>query len=240
MEIIPAIDLMDGKCVRLRKGDFDQRIVYSDDPLEMAKIFEDEGIVRLHLVDLDGAKAGALRNLEVLEDIANCTDLTIDYGGGIKSVDDARRVFETGADLVTIGSVAVTAPAILKEITALCGPESILIGADVLNEQIHIHGWKVNTGIHIHDFLTGIRALGITRVFCTDIAKDGMLEGVSPALYQQIVSQHQGLSLIASGGVTTLHDLEVLRDAGCTGAIIGKALYEGTITFAELKSLHFI
>lgn len=235
MEIIPAIDIIDGKCVRLQKGNYDEKTVYSENPVEVARMFENEGLTRLHIVDLDGARAGALKNLDVLEDIANCTEMVIDFGGGIKTISDASNVWNAGADFITLGSLAVNDPETVKELIGIYGAKQILIGADVLDEVIMIHGWQKNTGIKILDFIKDLNKAGIENFFCTDISKDGMLEGCSVELYEKIIREFPQIHLIASGGVTTLQDLQTLKNTGCSGAIIGKALYEGTISLHELS-----
>lgn len=235
MEIIPAIDIIDGKCVRLTQGDYDQKKVYNENPLEVAKEFEDNGIKRLHLVDLDGAQKGAVVNWKVLEQIAGKTALTIDFGGGIKKEKDIEIVFESGAAMATIGSMAVKAPDLFAEWVKTYGAEKIFLGADVKDEMIAVGGWLETTGVSIYDFLFEKQQLGITQIFCTDIAKDGLLQGPSTELYRNINAQFPGINLVASGGVSSLADLAALSEAGCSGAIVGKAIYEGKISIRELK-----
>jgi phosphoribosylformimino-5-aminoimidazole carboxamide ribotide isomerase len=235
MQIIPAIDIINGKCVRLSKGDYAKQKVYNDNPVEVAKLFEDAGITQLHLVDLDGAKAGEIKNIKVLEAIANNTNLKIDFGGGIKQLTDVENVFNAGASFATIGSLAIKQPALLQSFIQHFGAAKFLIGADTLNYTIKISGWLTDSGVNIFDFITSLQNMGITNIFCTDIDKDGMQAGPSLQLYTQILEKKSTINLIASGGVTTVADIEQLVVIGCSGAIIGKALYEGTITLTELK-----
>lgn len=234
MTIIPAIDIINGKCVRLTNGDYAQQKIYNENPLEVAKQFEAAGITRLHLVDLDGAKAGAVVNLQVLESIASQTKLVVDFGGGIKTINDVEMVFSAGAAIVTIGSMAVKHPELLEEWLMEFGAAKFLIGADVLDEKIKISGWLEDGGIGIFDFVGKMIGIGVTNIFCTDIAKDGAMKGPSIELYEKILEQHPEVKLIASGGVTTMEDVHQLTAIGCDGAIIGKALYEGTIQINEL------
>jgi phosphoribosylformimino-5-aminoimidazole carboxamide ribotide isomerase len=238
MTIIPAIDIINGNCVRLTKGDYAQQKVYNENPLEVAKQFEDAGIQRVHIVDLDGAKAGSIMNLKVLETIASQTKLLIDFGGGIKKINDVESVFNAGASIVTIGSMAVKHPELLEEWLMEFGADKFLIGADVLDEKIKISGWLEDGGINIFDFIGKMIGLGVTHIFCTDISKDGAMQGPSVALYKKIIAEHPEINLIASGGVTTIEDVIQLKDIGCTGAIIGKAIYEGTIALHTLATLH--
>lgn len=237
MEIIPAIDIIDGKCVRLTHGDYNQKKIYNERPLEVARQFEDAGLNRLHLVDLDGAKAGAVKNWKVLETIAAKTALVIDFGGGIKSEKDVRIVLDSGAAFVTVGSIAVKDEATFTVWLEDFGAGTFLLGADVKNGKLTITGWTEETNIWIYDFIEKYRAKGVTKIFCTDVAKDGALEGPSTDLYTSIVVKFPDLHFIASGGVSSLDDLLMLRDVGCTGAIVGKAIYEGRISLAELKNL---
>jgi len=235
MTIIPAIDIINGKCVRLTKGDYAQQKVYNENPLEVAKQFEDAGITRLHIVDLDGAKAGTIINLKVLETIAAQTKLLIDFGGGVKKINDVEMVFNAGAAIVTIGSMAVKHPELLEEWLMEFGADKFLIGADVLEEKIKISGWLEDGGINIFDFIGKMIGLGATNIFCTDIAKDGVMQGPSIDLYKNIIEQHPEIKLIASGGVSNIDDVIALQQIGCSGAIIGKAIYEGLITLDELS-----
>jgi phosphoribosylformimino-5-aminoimidazole carboxamide ribotide isomerase len=236
MIIIPAIDIIDGKCVRLTKGDYNQQKVYNENPVEVAKQFEAAGLKRLHVVDLDGAKAGKLVNLNVLEVIASATELVIDFGGGIKNINDVNSVFNAGAAMATIGSLAVKEPATIKEWITLFGKEKFFIGADVLNKKIKINGWIEDGGIDVFDFIRSMVDIGATNLFCTDISKDGMMQGAAVELYRQLINAEPSIALTASGGVTTMNDLEEVKKAGCAGAIIGKAIYEGTISLQQLSS----
>jgi phosphoribosylformimino-5-aminoimidazole carboxamide ribotide isomerase len=235
MEIIPAIDLIEGKCVRLTQGDYSQKKIYNENPLEVAKSFEDIGIQRLHLVDLDGAKKGEVVNLKVLESIASKTSLIIDFGGGIKKDSDINSVFDAGAALATIGSVAVKNKDLFFNWIAKYGTARILLGADVKEEKIAIGGWLETTDISVFDFIAENLEQGIHTVFCTDISKDGLLQGPSIELYKKIKLKFPGLNLIASGGVAGMEDLEALAAADCSGAIVGKAIYEGRISMNQLK-----
>ncbi len=236
MEIIPAIDIIDGKCVRLTKGDYSQKKIYNENPLEVSKTFEAAGIKRLHLVDLDGAKAGKIQNLKVLEAIANNTNLQIDFGGGVKQLTDVESILNAGASFITIGSLAVKEPILLQQWIEQFGANKFLIGADTLNYTIKTNGWLIDSGINIFDFISALQTMGITNIFCTDIEKDGMQNGPSVKLYQQIIETNKGINLIASGGVTTIADIDELIKTSCSGAIIGKALYEGTILLTDLKT----
>jgi len=238
MTIIPAIDIIDGKCVRLTQGDYAQQKVYNDNPLEVAKQFEGAGITRVHIVDLDGAKAGTIINLKIVETIASQTKLVIDFGGGIKKINDVENVFNAGAAIATIGSLAVKQPEVLEEWLMEFGADKFLIGADVLSEKIKISGWLEDGGINVFDFIGKMIGLGVTNIFCTDISKDGAMQGPSIDLYKKIIEEHPEINLIASGGVTTINDVVKLTDIGCTGAIIGKAFYEGTIDLQELQTLN--
>ncbi len=235
MEIIPAIDIIDGKCVRLTKGDFEKKIIYNDNPLEVAKSFEAVGIKRLHIVDLDGANWEPLKNIKTLENISTNTSLIIDFGGGIKTVENVQSVFNAGAAMISIGSLAVKDPVLFFQMINEFGPECFLPGADVLFKKIKIHGWKEETGIDVFDFINGIISKGIGQIFCTDISKDGMMEGPSIALYKEIISEFPSLHLIASGGISCFDDLLILDKIGCTGAIVGKAIYEEKITLQQIE-----
>jgi phosphoribosylformimino-5-aminoimidazole carboxamide ribotide isomerase len=237
--IIPAIDIINGKCVRLSKGDYSKQIIYHDDPLKAAKTFEDAGFQRLHIVDLDGAKAGSIKNLNVLENIASHTNLKIDFGGGIKNSDDVINVFNAGAFMVTLGSIAAKNPGIVEEWVMEFGANKILVGADVLNENIKISGWTEDAGITIFDLIRKMLATGIQNFFCTDISKDGMLKGPSLDLYKKIISTFAGINLMASGGVTNIEDVIALKEIGCSGVIIGKAIYEGKISLSQLANINF-
>ena len=236
MQIIPAIDIIEGKCVRLTEGDYTQKKIYNEDPLEVAKQFEGVGLMRLHLVDLDGAKAGAVVNWKVLEKIANKTGLIIDFGGGIKTEVTLKTVLDTGATYATIGSLAVKESATFEEWIERFGAQIFMLGADVYEEKIAVGGWLEKTEIDVFDFIGSYMDKGVTQIFCTDIQKDGKLEGPSIELYQKILQQYPTLQLIASGGVSQLKDLEELRRIGCSGAIVGKAIYENKISLLELSS----
>ena len=238
MIIIPAIDIINGKCVRLTKGDYALQKIYNDSPVEVAKQFADAGLQRVHLVDLDGAKAGRIMNLAVLEAIAVATDLIIDFGGGIKSITDIGNVFNAGAAKVSIGSLAVKHPELLEEWLMEFGPGKFLIGADVMNEKIKISGWLEETSINIYDFIGKMIGLGATDIFCTDISKDGVMQGPSFELYETIIQQHPEINLIASGGVSNIDDVLQLKEIGCGGAIIGKAIYEGNVTLQQLVNIN--
>jgi phosphoribosylformimino-5-aminoimidazole carboxamide ribotide isomerase len=234
IEIIPAIDLIDGKCVRLSQGDFARKKIYNENPLEAAKQFEDAGLRRLHIVDLDGAKNGKVTNLSVLEMIAGNTNLTIDFGGGIKSDEDIESVFEAGVAMASIGSVAVKDVEKFFSWLEKYGGERILLGADVKNEKLAINGWQTATEIEILPFLQEYFRRGVTQTFVTDISKDGLLLGSANELYRKILGAMPDLKLIASGGVSSIADIEELEKIGCAGVIVGKAIYEGRIKLEEL------
>ena len=238
MTIIPAIDIINGKCVRLTKGDYAQQKIYNENPVEVAKQFADAGLQRVHIVDLDGAKAGKILNLGVLESIAAVTNLIIDFGGGIKNINDVSNVFSAGASIATIGSLAVKHPEIVEEWLMEFGADKFLIGADVLEEKIKISGWLEDGGIDIFTFIGKVIGLGAHNIFCTDISKDGVMEGPSVDLYKKIIEQHPEINLMASGGVTTINDVVELKAIGCSGVIIGKAIYEGNITLQQLLSVN--
>lgn len=237
MQIIPAIDLIEGKCVRLTQGDYSQKIVYNTNPLEVALEFEAIGINRLHLVDLDGARAGKVINYKILEAIASKTNLIVDFGGGIKTENDIESIFNSGAAIATIGSLAVKNKDLFFSWLKKYGSDKILLGADVKNELLAIDGWLQTTEISVFDFIRQNITGGVKMIFCTDIAKDGLLQGPSIELYKNLLEQFPGLNLIASGGVSDLKDLTQLKALGCSGAIVGKAIYEGKITIEELKKL---
>ncbi len=235
MEIIPAIDIIDGKCVRLTQGDYEQKKIYNENPLEVALEFESIGIKRLHLVDLDGARAGKIINFKVLERIASKTKLSIDFGGGIKTNDDMETVFNYGADLATVGSIAVKNQELFFTWIKKYGANKILLGADVKNELLAVGGWLETTTVSIFDFIEENMSEGIKNIFCTDISKDGLLQGPSLDLYKNIIDKFPNIHLIASGGVAQISDLEELKKIGCSAAIVGKAIYENRITVDELK-----
>ena len=238
MQIIPAIDIIEGKCVRLTEGDYAQKKIYNEDPLEVAKAFEGIGLMRLHLVDLDGAKAGQVVNWKVLEKIANNTELKIDFGGGIKTEAILKTVLDTGATYATIGSLAVKNELLFQEWIARFGANIFMLGADVLDEKIAIGGWLEKTEISVFDFMKSYIDKGVKQIFCTDIKKDGKLQGPSIELYQKIIEQFPALHLIASGGVSSLDDLIELEEIGCSAVIVGKAIYENKITISELASFY--
>jgi len=235
ISIIPAIDIIEGKCVRLSQGDYAQKKIYNENPLEVAQQFEDIGITRLHLVDLDGAKQGKIVNWKVLEKIAAQTQLVIDFGGGVKTEEAIEMVFNSGASIATVGSIAVKTPELFFSWIQKYGAEKILLGADVKNEKIAISGWLEQTEISVFDFIKENLDKGVSTIFCTDISKDGLLQGTSVDLYEKIVDQFPKVNLIASGGVSSMKDIEEVEKIGCTGVIIGKAIYEGKIKLADLK-----
>lgn len=237
MEIIPAIDIIDGKCIRLTQGDYAQKTIYNENPLELATQFEALGIKRLHLVDLDGARQGKLINYKILETIASKTKLKIDYSGGINTNEAIEQAFAYGADIASIGSVAVKNKELFFSWLKKYGPDKIILGADVKNEKIAINGWLQTTDILLIDFIQENMSNGITTIFCTDISKDGLLQGPSIELYKKIKNKFPELNLIGSGGVSNKEDVALLKEIGCSGIIIGKAIYEGSITMTELKSL---
>ena len=236
MEIIPAIDIIEGKCVRLTHGDFSQKKIYNEHPLEVARQFEDAGLERLHLVDLDGAKEGKVRNWKVLETLAAKTSLVVDFGGGIKSEKDVQIVFDSGAALATVGSMAVKDKETFVLWLQKFGADKFLLGADVKNEKLTISGWTEQTEIWIYDFIEEYKQQGVNQIFCTDVSKDGALEGPSSELYKNIIEKFPSLYFIASGGVSSIDDVFKLQDIGCKGVIIGKAIYEGRIQLEDLKS----
>lgn len=236
MQIIPAIDIIDGKCVRLRQGDYAQKTVYASEPLELAKRFEGVGLHRLHLVDLDGAKQRKIVNYKVLEQIASQTKLHIDFGGGVQSEADVHLAFECGAKQITGGSIAVRKPEIFEQWIEIFGAERIILGADVKDEKIAIGAWAETSEQDLWSFLEHYVRKGIRYVVCTDVSKDGLLQGTSVELYAKIRQQFPDLGLVASGGVTDLKDLETLESMGVWGAIVGKAIYEGRISLESLVS----
>lgn len=235
IEIIPAIDLIDGKCVRLSQGDYNQKIVYNENPLEVAKMFSDIGISRLHLVDLDGAKAHHIVNHKMLERIASNTNLVIDFGGGLKSDDDLRIAFECGASMITGGSIAVKNRDVFIAWINKFGAEKIILGADVKEEKISVGGWLETTDLDLFPFIENYIQQGISKIICTDISKDGMLQGPAIELYKKIIAVHPDLFLIASGGVSSIRDIELLHEANIPAVIMGKAIYEGRILLKELS-----
>lgn len=236
MRIIPAIDLIDGKCVRLTQGDYSQKKIYNENPLEIAKMFEDFGIKHLHLVDLDGAKARKIINYKTLEIIASKTNLQVDFGGGMQSLEDVKTAFNAGARQITLGSISAKNPEQTLAWLEEFGSEKIILGADCKNRKIATHGWLETSEIDVVDFVDTYQKKGIKYSIVTDISKDGMLAGASFELYQDILEQTK-ISLIASGGVTTMDDVFRLKEMGCEGAIIGKAIYEETINLKDLSKL---
>lgn len=235
IEIIPAIDLIDGKCVRLSQGDYNEKKVYNEDPLEVAKMFEDAGISRLHLVDLDGAKAKHIVNQNVLEKIASNTSLIIDFGGGVQSNKDIDLAFNSGASMVTGGSIAVRDKELFIGWLKKYGSEKIILGADCKDHKIAVSGWQESTSLDVITFLGNYKKEGVSKVVCTDISKDGMLQGPSIELYKEILIQYPDLYLIASGGVSCYQDILDLEAAGIPAVILGKAIYENKVTLKELS-----
>ena len=236
MRIIPAIDIIGGKCVRLSKGDYSTKKVYNENPLEIAKQFEASGIEYLHLVDLDGAKAKHIVNQKVLERIASNTKLKIDFGGGLKTNEDLRIAFNSGANQITGGSIAVKNPEVFKNWISVYGSDKIILGADANNEKVAVSGWQEESNEELIPFIQKYLKEGIQTVICTDIAKDGMLEGPSFELYKRILNECQGVNLIASGGISTYDELPKLAALGCEGTIIGKAIYENRISLKQLEN----
>lgn len=234
MEIRPAIDIIEGKCVRLTQGDYDRKTVYNEDPLEVALEFEGEGLTHLHLVDLDGAKASHIVNYNILERIATKTNLSIDFGGGIKTMEDARIAFESGAMQITGGSLAVKNPAMFSQLLEKYGADAVILGADAKDGKIAVGGWLETTDADVYEFVQSYADKGVKYVISTDIAKDGAMQGPSFELYQTMLEKTPTAFVIASGGVTSMDDLEQLSAIGCGGAIVGKAIYEGAI---DLKTL---
>lgn len=238
MRIIPAIDIINGQCVRLTQGDYNQKKVYNEDPLEVAKMFEDAGVEYLHLVDLDGAKSGEIKNQAVLERITSDTKLTVDFGGGVKSDESIRIAFESGANQVTCGSVAVKNPVLVNKWAKEYGFDKLIIGADVKDKKVAVHGWTEETTLSIEDLLHKFLADGFEYVICTDIATDGMLQGPNFDLYEELLNSFPAIKLIASGGVSQIEDIEKLKEQNVEGVIIGKAIYEGRITLKDLEKYH--
>ena len=235
MRIIPAIDIIDGKCVRLTKGDYSTKKIYNENPLEVALEFQDYGVEYLHVVDLDGAKSSHIVNHKILEQLASKTNLHIDFGGGLKTDEDLKIAFESGAKQITGGSIAVKNPELFASWIEKYGRDKIILGADVMNEKIAVSGWQEDSGLDIFSFLEDYTAKGITNVICTDISKDGMLEGASLELYKKILAKFPDMKLTASGGVSNLQDLEVLAENNLESAIVGKAIYENRISMKELE-----
>ena len=234
IELIPAIDIIGGKCVRLAKGDYAARTVYSENPVEVALRLEQQGFARLHVVDLDGAKADSIVNLRVLEQITSATQLVVDFGGGIKREENLRAALEHGASMVTVGSLAATQPELLLEWAATYGAERFIVGADACDGRIRIKGWQEDGGMSLQEFVAFYMQHGITRVLCTDISRDGMLSGPNTALYRSIMAQFPGCKLIASGGVSCTQDILDLSAAGIPSVVFGKAYYEGRLDLSQL------
>lgn len=237
IELIPAIDIIGGKCVRLSQGDYESRKVYNENPLEVAKMLEAGGIRRLHLVDLDGAASAHIVNYRVLEKIATGTSLVVDFGGGVKSDEDLRVAFESGAQMVTGGSIAVRNPELFIRWIEKYGPERIILGADVKDRRIAVGGWKEESAVELFSFLDNYRRQGVSKVICTDISRDGMLQGPSLGLYKELLEHAPDLYLIASGGVSSVDDIYRLEENGVPAVVFGKALYEGRITLDDLSPL---
>ena len=237
IEIIPAIDIIDGKCVRLSKGDYDSKKIYNENPIEVAKEFEAYGIRRLHVVDLDGAKSKHIVNYRTLEQLAGHTSLTIDFGGGIKTDDDLHIAFDSGAQMVTLGSIAIKNPELFERWLKTYGNERIILGADAKNGKIAVSGWKEESETELMDFLARYITKGVSKVLCTDISRDGMMEGPATDLYREIMQAHPDIHLIASGGVSNIDDIYRLDEAGIPAVVFGKAIYEGRIRLKELTSL---
>jgi phosphoribosylformimino-5-aminoimidazole carboxamide ribotide isomerase len=237
MQIIPAIDIIDGKCVRLTKGDYNVKTIYNENPVEVAKQFEAAGLQRLHLVDLDGAKAGNVMNWKVLDTIANATALHIDFSGGLSTTQQVEQCFNYGATYASIGSIAVKNESLFMDWIAQFGAAKFIVGADVNDEKIAIKGWTEQTTISVFDLIEKYTGKGIEQFFVTDISKDGLLQGPSTELYKKIIAQFEGIKLIASGGVSNYNDLETLQSIGCSAAIVGKAIYENKISLSELKKI---
>ena len=235
MELIPAIDLIEGKCVRLTQGDYSTRKVYNEDPLEVALRFESVGIERLHVVDLDGAKAGHIVNYNVLERLASRTRLIIDFGGGLKSDEDLRIAFDCGAQMITGGSIAVKNPERFLSWLEKYGGERVILGADAKDKKIAVSGWEEGTDLDLIPFVKGYREKGVQKIICTDIGRDGMLQGPAIDLYKEIKEEIEGLYVIASGGVSSMADIERLDEAGIPAVIFGKAIYEGRIRMSEIE-----
>jgi phosphoribosylformimino-5-aminoimidazole carboxamide ribotide isomerase len=235
IEIIPAIDIIEGKCVRLQQGEYSTRIVYDENPLEVAKIFENAGLKRLHIVDLEGAREKRVINIKILEKIASVTNLVIDFGGGIKTEEDLVKVFSSGASFATIGSIAVKEPSVFRSWLSKYGSDRIIVGADVKDDKLAVSGWTNLTDVHLFDFIKDNREAGVKYILCTDISKDGMLKGASINLYKKLNKKFPGLNIIASGGITNISEIEELNRLKVYGVIVGKAIYEGMISLEELS-----
>lgn len=236
MKIIPAIDIIDGKCVRLSQGDYALKKIYNENPLEVAKGFEDAGLTHLHLVDLDGAKAGKVINWKVVESITATTQLLVDFGGGIKTKNEIFQLLDAGVKQVNLGSIAVKNPTLVNEWLNDVGADKIILSADVRGDLVQIGGWTENSTLNIYDFVGQFLINGLKTVTCTDIATDGMLSGPNIALYEKLIERFPKVDWIASGGVSGMHDLSALKTIGVAGVIIGKAIYEGRVTLNELQN----
>jgi phosphoribosylformimino-5-aminoimidazole carboxamide ribotide isomerase len=238
MQLIPAIDIIDGQVVRLRQGDYQQKTVYGNSPAEVARRFEQLGFQRLHVVDLDGAKSKHVVNLEALRQITSSTHLTVDFGGGVKTDDDVEKAFDAGAAMVTAGSIAVSHPEVVEQWLARYGAERIILGADVRNGRVSINGWQEDSELELIPFLRRYVGMGVKQVLCTDISRDGMLQGPATSLYKEVLKAFPQLWLIASGGVSSAEDLEELEAAGVPAVVFGKAIYEGKIDLEQLMKNH--
>lgn len=236
MRIIPAIDIIEGKCVRLSKGDYNTKKIYNENPLEVAKSFEGSGIEYLHVVDLDGAKSKNIVNHKILEELATKTSLKIDFGGGLKTDEDIKIAFECGANQITGGSIAVKEPELFQEWVSKFGTERVILGADCMDRMVAVSGWTENSDIEVIEFIQEYETTGIVYVICTDISKDGMLAGPSFELYKEILMKTNKIKLIASGGISRFDELPKLEELGCEGVIIGKAIYENRISLKELEN----
>jgi phosphoribosylformimino-5-aminoimidazole carboxamide ribotide isomerase len=234
IRVIPAIDIIEGKCVRLAYGDFNKKVIYDENPVDVALRFQDAGIKRLHMVDLDGAKQGKVINFKVLENVAGKTNLTIDFGGGIKTTDDVNRVMDCGAKMISTGSVAIKNRELLKEWLKKFGADKIIVAADTKNEKVAVAGWQEETSVWIYDCIHTLLEDGVKQVMCTDISKDGSLAGPAKELYKKIMEKFPDIHLIASGGISGLNDIDEVEQVGCKEVIVGKALYEGRIELNEL------
>jgi phosphoribosylformimino-5-aminoimidazole carboxamide ribotide isomerase len=239
MNIIPAIDIIDGKCVRLSQGDYNQKKIYNENPVEVALSFQDAGLKSLHLVDLDGAKAGKVTNWKVIESVCSKTQLDVDFGGGIKTEEEVKAVFSAGVKQINLGSIAVKKADLVAEWISKFGADKIILSADVRDEMIAIGGWLESATLHIRDFVSDYLTKGISYVTCTDISTDGMLKGPNVELYRSLLKSFPSIHLIASGGVSSMHDLEELKKAGVHGVIVGKAIYEGRVQLKDLSALTF-
>jgi phosphoribosylformimino-5-aminoimidazole carboxamide ribotide isomerase len=236
IEIIPAIDLFQGKCVRLKQGDYEQMTIYSDNPVDLALRFEDAGIRRLHLVDLEGARKRYVIHAGILKEITRKTSLLVDFGGGVRTLEEVNEIFDSGARMITVGSIAATDPDRFQEWMNRYGAKNFILGADTMNNKIAISGWTDVTEINLHEYIEKYARLGVKQILSTDISRDGMLEGIAVDFYSALSSHFPGLDFIASGGVTSLYDIIELDRVGVYGAVVGKAYYDGRITLDELQT----